>query len=89
MKEIRKKAREALKDGNVGEALDLFNAQIKIEPDDQLTLRYLVQIHERRGDFVRAGEVLEKLSKLNRSDETLTMLAQNALKRQAYDEAIS
>lgn len=88
MKEIRDKAREALKDGKISEALELFNAQLKLEPEDQLTLRYVAQLHERRGDYVEATEYISKLVELNRSDETLTMMAQNALKRQQFEEAI-
>ncbi len=88
MKELRDRAREALKDGNISGAMELFNAHRKMAPDDQLTLRYLAQLHERRGDHHQAGEVIDRLVELNRCVETLTMQAQNALKRKEYADAM-
>ncbi|NQT34047.1 glycosyltransferase [bacterium] len=85
---LQDKARETLKDGKIGEALDLYEQLYRIDPNNRFALSYIADIHERRGDLEKAATALLKLLRTHPAAEVCLRLAQNALKQQHYDDAI-
>ena len=80
-------ARETLKDGRIGEALELYEKINSGDPDNVTALSYRADIHDRRGELEKATTVLVRLLNLRGDAETCLKLAQNALKRKSYEEA--
>jgi len=89
MIELLDRARETLKEGNIGEALKLYEKIYKMDPNNATALGYLADIHDRRGDLDTTAKYLLRLSRSRPDAEAYMRLAQNALKRKQYDSARS
>jgi len=89
MIELLDKARETLKEGNIGEALRQYEKINRADPDNATALSYLADINDRRGELDEAAKFLLRLSRSRPDAEVYMKLAQNSLKRRQYDSAKS
>jgi len=87
MIELLDSAREILKEGRTGDALELYEKISHNDPNNATALSYRADLHDRRGELEKATTLLVRLLRLRGDAEVCLKLAQNALKRRQYDNA--
>lgn len=87
MEQKLSEARELIKEGNLGKALEIYQEAHRKDPGNLAVMRYLASIHTKRGDLDLADEILEKLTAQRSDSQDYVSLAQNSLKRKQWDRA--
>jgi pentatricopeptide repeat protein len=89
VKSLLDEARNRYRENDLNGALQFYEQAYYCAPHYQTALHYLAQIHRRRGDHDKADLMLKRSASLAPTVQTTLEMAQAALKKKDFDQAVN